>query len=471
MMRSKLAATVANRMIGDIARLGWPEGTVVGSEPELLERYGVSRAVFREAVRLVEHKQVARMRRGPGGGLVVTPPSVDSVADAAAVYLYYVGAEIDEVFAARMAIEEAAAELAPGRLEENHIVALRTVVQREREGTLLDHRHLHALVATITGNPALEFFVDLLHRVTLLYLPPDARLTPEIRTQSTAAHAAIVDAIVSGDESRARRRMRRHLEAEAEFLRAGRPSRERLVELTESGRRPGRSDKRAEATARRILSEVTAAGWPVGALLGSEAELIERYQVSRAVLREAVRVLEHHQVARMRRGPGGGLFVTAPDAAAVTDAVALHVDRLGIGPESLFEVRGAVEMAVLDRVMAPPPKPEGGGGTPAAARDRLAHALAAERAASHDELEAIGHDLHDALAEVSGNRVLELLTMVLTRLTRIHLVAPPGAPDPPPVQDVFDVHERIVEAIVAGDGDLARHRMRRHLDALSYWTA
>jgi DNA-binding GntR family transcriptional regulator len=35
---------------------------------------------------------------------------------------------------------------------------------------------------------------------------------------------------------------------------------------------------------------------------------------------------------------------------------------------------------------------------------------------------------------------------------------------------VFDVHQRIVEAIVAGDGDLARHRLRRHLDALVRWT-
>jgi hypothetical protein len=29
---SKLAATVADRIVGDIARLGWPEGRVVGSE-------------------------------------------------------------------------------------------------------------------------------------------------------------------------------------------------------------------------------------------------------------------------------------------------------------------------------------------------------------------------------------------------------------------------------------------------------
>jgi DNA-binding FadR family transcriptional regulator len=456
-----LAATVAERMIGDIAALGWPEGEVVGSEGELLGRYGVSRAVFREAVRLVEHKQVARMRRGPGGGLVVTPPSVDSVADAVSVYLFYVGAEIDEVFEARLELEEAAAELAPQRLDEGAIAVLRDMIRRERDGTAKDHRELHALVAATTGNPALEFFVDLLHRVTLLYLPPRDRIEHQVKVAAAAAHAAIVEAIVAGDESRARRRMRRHLDAEADYLRGRRPSRHRLVELTEA---EGRRDKRAEVTARRILGEVTAAGWPVGRLLGSEAELIERYDVSRAVLREAVRVLEHHQVARMRRGPGGGLFVTAPDAAAVIDAVALHVDRLGIGPSHLGEVRAAVEMAVLDRVMSRLDDPGG------ARMARIEQTLEVERSATGRQLSVIGHDLHDVLAEVGGNRVLELLTMVLTRLTRSRMPAAPAEPDPRSTRAVVDVHQRIVDAIVAGDRDLARHRMRRHLDALVHWT-
>ncbi len=455
--RSKLASTVADRMVDDIARLGWPEGEVVGSEPELLARYGVSRAVFREAVRLVEHRHVARMRRGPGGGLVVTAPSVDAVADAVSVYLFYVGAEIDDVFEARLPLEEAAAELAPARLAEGHIAELRELVAAERAGRVTDHREMHRLVAAITGNPALEFFVELLNRVTLLYLPRDAKLSPRTLSEAAAAHAAIADAILSGDEGLARHRMRRHLEAEAEYLRARRPSRRRLADLSEA---VGRSDKRAEATARQIFGEVTAAGWPVGELLGSEADLMARYDVSRAVLREAVRVLEHHQVARMRRGPGGGLFVAEPGVEAVTDAVALQVDRQGIAPPHLFEVRGAVEMAVLDRVIAT--LDDAGAAT-------LRRALEVERAASRDEFAVVGHDLHNVLAAVAANPVLELLTQVLIRITRFHTSAPPGAPDELPTQDVIAVHGRIVEAILAGDHELARHRMRRHLDALVDW--
>jgi len=81
---AKLAASVARRILGDVVDRGWPVGQVLGSQAELIERYGVSRAVFREAVRLVENQQVATMRRGPGGGLVVTEPTVDAIIDAAA---------------------------------------------------------------------------------------------------------------------------------------------------------------------------------------------------------------------------------------------------------------------------------------------------------------------------------------------------------------------------------------------------
>ena len=96
-----MAASIADAIVADVIAQGWPEGQVLGSEPELLERYGVSRAVFREAVRLVEHKEVARMRRGPGGGLIVTTPSVESVTDAVAVFLFYVDADVEEVFELR----------------------------------------------------------------------------------------------------------------------------------------------------------------------------------------------------------------------------------------------------------------------------------------------------------------------------------------------------------------------------------
>src|SRR5690349_11753302 len=70
------------------------------------------------------------------------------------------------------------------------------------------------------------------------------------------------------------------------------------LSLEAETRANGRPRKAAEALARRIQAEVIADGWHVGAYLGSEPDLLARYDVSRSVLREAIRLLEHNSVAR-----------------------------------------------------------------------------------------------------------------------------------------------------------------------------
>lgn len=455
---AKLGSIVANRIVSDIAAAGWPEGEVIGSEAQLLERYGVSRAVFREAVRLLEHQQVGRMRRGPGGGLVVMEPSVGSVMDAVSVYLLFVRAELDEVIEARLALEVSAARLASERLTEDGLAQLREHAAREVEGTARDHRVLHNLLAASTANPALAFFVELLHQVTLLYAPESSVLTRTVLRTSADAHQKIVESVVAGNADQAGSRMRRHLEAEADLIRRNLPARPRLDQVFAV---PAGGTKLAESIARQIFAEVTASGWQVGQPLGSEPDLMERFEVSRAVLREAVRVLEHHQIARMRRGPGGGLFVAEPGVEATTDAVALYLSRRAIEPTHLFEVRGIIEMTVLDRVVATLDQDM------VASLERV---LEAERTASLEEFPVVGHDLHQVLADLSGNRILALLTDVLIRLSRgLSVTSDEPVDEALATDEVIHTHRRIVEAIVARDVELARHRMRRHLDAIIHW--
>ncbi len=301
---STLAASVARRILADVVDRGWPVGEVLGSQTELIERYGVSRAVFREAVRLVENQQVATMRRGPGGGLVVTEPTVDAIIDAAVLYLHRANTRLHEVFEARIVLEVIAAELATERLTTDDATGLRALEEVEER----DHRALHARLAAITRNPALELFVDILNRVAFLYFRGDgSSLGQSTLSASREAHARIVEAVLDHDAETASRRMRRHLEAESAFLQNRKLSRQFLPRSVALG--GGVSNKRAEDVARAILQDVVADDLPAGTLLGSQTELIERYGASRAVFREALRLLEHHQIAVMRRGPGGGLFV------------------------------------------------------------------------------------------------------------------------------------------------------------------
>ena len=172
-------------------------------------------------------------------------------------------------------------------------------------------RELHALIAAMSRNAGLELFVDVFARVAQLYSPDWQRLGNTIGKETMRAHAKIAAAVMAGDGALARSRMRKHLEAEADFFRRRRSTRtllpDSVVLLAQSGRPKG-----AETVARNLTQAIVIEGLQPGDLVGTEPELIEREGVSRALLREAVRLLEHHQIARMRRGPGGGLFVEAP---------------------------------------------------------------------------------------------------------------------------------------------------------------
>ena len=455
---SKRAAKLADRIVGDVMAMGWPVGGLLGSEAELLERYRVSRAVFREAVRLVEHKQVARTRRGPGGGLVITEPTVDAVIDAVVLYLYRVEARVDELFEARIAVEEIASELAPARLDEPDLARLRAFVNAGNAPASPDPRALHALLASISRNPALELFVDVLNRVVMLYSAGWQSFEPTAAADIAYAHARIAEAVIAGEPGLARHRMRKHLEAEADYLRRRRSTQQLLpdsvVMLSESG-----NGKRAEAVARRITQTVVGDGMQPGQLVGTERELIEREGVSRAVLREAVRLLEHHQIARMRRGPGGGLFVFEPSASAVTEIVAIYLARRGMRLADLAELRTDVEVAIVG-LAASRIDPDG--------MRRLREALEREATSSDDDQADVVHDVHVAVAGAAHSRVLELIALVLIRLSRLYEIERLALKARKQVRaEVLHAHEGIAAAVETGDRELARHRMRRHLDALA----
>jgi len=455
-VHAKRAAKVADLIVEDVLTLGWPVGEVLGSEADLLERYRVSRAVLREAVRLVEHQRVARTRRGPGGGLVITEPTVGAVSDAVVLYLHRVGATLDEICETRIILEEIACELAAERTDEADLAALRQVADHQPVGPGSDSPDLHALVAAISGNAGLELFVDIFNEVTHLYSPerPKAGRAPSRETEH--AHARIAEAVMAGDPGLARTRMRRHLRAEVGVFRQRRSARQLLpdsVVLAESAQGKG-----AETVARRITRAVVAENLQPGDLVGTEPELIAREGVSRALLREAVRLLEYHHIARMRRGPGGGLFVMAPSADAVTETAAIYLARHGMQLSEVAELRTGVEVATAD-LAAQRIDTEG--------VELLHRTLGREENGTDAAGAESVDDLHAAVAATAHNRVLDLVALVLIRLSPLHQLERPAPKGRHRVSaEVLRTHEGIAAAIVSGDRELARHRMRRHLQTV-----
>ncbi len=229
-----------------------------------------------------------------------------------------------------------------------------------------------------------------------------------------------------------------------------------------SGPRPR---KLAEQIAESVENEISATGWPVGTVLGSEATLAEKYGVSRAVVREAIRLLEHHGVVAPRRGIGGGLAVCAPDISAVLPVVAIYLDYEGVTPETLLEARSAIELSAVtlaaERITDD-------------RRELLRAALAVEEQQLGDPHKYVhSHDLHILIAELSGNAALKLFVAVLTRLASEHAqaqFAKVARDDAPSIgRDISKAHRKIVEAVSAGNAALAQRRMLAHLEAITPW--
>lgn len=202
---------------------------------------------------------------------------------------------------------------------------------------------------------------------------------------------------------------------------------------------------------RRILDGELAPG----AKLPSEAELIERYRVSRTVVREALQRLQASGLIETFQGRGSFVLnVPAPrvfgehsPAQTPADVIALMEFRTGVETEAaaLAAARASDKDVVELRTSL----------------DAYAHT---------DEQHAVEADFrfHRSVAAASGNRYfVELLDalgpgMILYHRTQVDQDAYSLA-DPVHIARVAHEHEAVVEAIGRRDADAARAAMRVHL--------
>ncbi len=400
------------------------------------------------------------MRRGPNGGLLVCEPDAAAATHAIIIYLEYLGTTTTDLLDARLLLEPLAASLAAERIDEAGIDRLRAVLRAE-------HRdEFHAALAELSQNPVLQLFIDILMRLTVRYAQ-DSRL--DSARDALAAigwrhreHCEIVAAVTGGDSARAKTLSERHAESVTAWLQ-GHQSPAPTDKRRELDRQAPHG-KLAEVLATAIREDIATSGRQIGEVFGTEVALLKRYQVSRSVFREAVRLLEYHAVARMRRGPGGGLVVAEPQAQASIDTIALYLQYRKPRGEDLRLVRDAIEIDNVARVVKRREAPE--------VRAFLdTHRLTVEEADDDPGNAGMQEFLfHTGLAQLAGSAVLELFLRILVELFRGHWASterPIASHDD--LADVQRAHLRIIEAIDAGDDSLARHRTRRHLDAAASW--
>ncbi|HEV7679609.1 MAG TPA: FCD domain-containing protein [Candidatus Dormibacteraeota bacterium] len=216
-----------------------------------------------------------------------------------------------------------------------------------------------------------------------------------------------------------------------------------------------RGDKVSEVVARDIVHRIVHQGLQPGTSLPAESAMLRDYDVGRASLREALRLLEVHGLLSIRPGPRGGPVVDALSSADFGRMATLYFQTIGATFRELVEARLVME-PVMARLAAERRDPE------------MLRALAESIAESDtlgegDDVDyaRVSTDFHGLIAGMSSNRVLDLFGRAIKDVYTDRVTGtlyPPSAR-----QRVHDAHVAIAQAIRRGEATRAERLMREHM--------
>lgn len=207
----------------------------------------------------------------------------------------------------------------------------------------------------------------------------------------------------------------------------------------------------------RLGTAIAAGTIGPGEILRAE-ELVDRYGVSRTVVREAVRVLESMGLVRSRRRVGTTVSPRGQWNVHDPRVIRWRLDGPGRDEQlrSLSELRCGVEPLAAE-LAADRATPEQCGVLVGAVMDMTAHGRAGDLFAylEADQL------FHRTLLAASGNEMVaalgDVVAEVLAGRTRHHLM--PSRPEP----EAIRLHRDVADAVRAGDAPAAGAAMREIL--------
>lgn len=232
----KTAELIADWVREYVRRNNLRSGDPLPSELDLRERFSASRPTVREAMRILEAKQLVRIARGASGGARYNAPSAAMVAEHAGVYLEAHGASQSDFSIARLTIEPSIMGFIAETVAMKDIHRLAGVVNDQAQ--VLDdvqafsreHERFYQVLAEICANKTLSMLVQLLlelmHAQTLTIgnaLIYGGEEAARGRRAHVRAKERLVELLRARDREEAENWWRRHLRAQFdEMVRSGR---------------------------------------------------------------------------------------------------------------------------------------------------------------------------------------------------------------------------------------------------------
>ena len=113
--------------------------------------------------------------------------------------------------------------------------------------------------------------------------------------------------------------------------------------LNEALFKPLEKKRYSDQVAEMIQSKILRHQLEIGEGLPSEQELAKEFQVSRSVIREALRILEISGLVKIKKGPSGGIFVSDGYHKPLKTSLNNLVDSGEVTIDHLFDVRLLIE--------------------------------------------------------------------------------------------------------------------------------
>jgi len=200
------------------------EGDSLGHEPDLVERFGVSRPSLREALRILEAEGLVSVVRGVRGGVVVHEPDGRVAARTAALLLQARNVPLADVFEARAMLESIAArEIAAARGRRTAIKELRALIHEEdvvtedpekfESASAAFHQRLVALAGNQTLDIVAEMLTEIVARaVTAVSRSGDVVGSPAVRRRGIRSQQRLLELLEAGDGAAAEEHWRAHMQ-------------------------------------------------------------------------------------------------------------------------------------------------------------------------------------------------------------------------------------------------------------------
>lgn len=200
-------------------------------------------------------------------------------------------------------------------------------------------------------------------------------------------------------------------------------------------------------------------GLQPGDKLLNERELIQQFNVSRTVIREALKSLEMLGIVRLKQGDG--IYVARPSMKSVSGHLHFQWQRSARTMKELLDVRIILETAAVERIILDGKHETDAIASIAAWNDRMEEKLKQGDVAAEEDFQ-----FHRALIQATGNQMLFELSDILYSF--FENVRQPQSPEEMALRlEAVEEHRDILHTIETGNIAAAQKSLRKHLQPLA----